>query len=152
MRRRVRLEAIAILAVCVTGGTALACGSPSEPTPTPTPGLTGTWQGTAQDSSGPGQMTWILTGNESSLSGTSTITDTGTNISARGSVTVTVSGSSLRFTLTVPVGGFDAPYALCSAQVSGDGQASTASMSGTYTGTNSCTGAIADGQFSVAKS
>lgn len=97
-------------------------------------------------------MTWVLTGNESSLSGTSTITDTGTNISARGSVTVTVSGSSIRFTLTVPVGGFDAPYALCSAQVSGEGQASPASMSGTYTGTNSCTGAIADGQFSLDKS
>ena len=61
-------------------------------------------------------------------------------------------GASLEFEeLGVPAGGFDSPYASCTAEVSGDGQISTASITGTFAGSNSCTGTITSGQLTLNK-
>jgi hypothetical protein len=139
---------------------AVACGgsgggSPTQPSAAPTPSaptsLTGIWSGTASDSSGPGQMSWQLTQAGTSFSGTATLTDSGTGLSGRGSVSGTVSNTSIHFSLGVPAGGFDSPYASCTAEVSGDGQISTASITGTFAGSNSCTGAITSGQLTLSK-
>ena len=114
--------------------------------------LTGTWSGPANDSSGPGQMTWQVTRSGTSISGDD-VHDrhTSTKVTGRGTVSGTVSGSSLQFTVSVLAGGFDSPYSTCSASVSGNATISSASVTGTYDGSSSCSGAIASGQLTLNK-
>ncbi len=125
--------------------------SPSAPSTTPVT-LAGTWTGTATDSSGPGRMTWQLTQNGSGLTGSATLVDHATGVTGRGSVSGTVTGSSLRFSVMVPAGGFDGRYTACAASVAGQGTVSGSALTGTYTGSNTCSGAIAAGQLSLRRS
>ena len=149
------LRALAVLTL--VSGT--ACGgsggssTPSQPSSTGSSSvnLTGTWSGSASDSSGPGQMSWQLSQTDTSFSGTLTMTDTVAGVTGRGSVSGTVSGSSIRFSINVPAGGFASPYAACTASVSGEGQASLSTVTGTYSGSNSCSGAITSGQLTLSK-
>jgi hypothetical protein len=97
-------------------------------------------------------MTWHLVQSGTAISGTFTMIDATTNIAGRGSVSGSISGGSIHFSLAVPQGGFDEPYGSCGADVTGDATASASSITGTYTGTNSCTGAVASGQFTLARS
>ncbi len=133
----------------------LGCSSASNPIPAPSEpavlNVAGTWTGSASDSSGPGSMTWIVSQSGTALTGTVTATDTTTNLNGRGSLTGTVSSSSIHFTITVPAGGVDAPFADCTADISGDAQVSSASMTGTYSGVNSCMGAITAGQIGLTR-
>ena len=99
-------------------------------------------------------MTWQLTQSGSSFSGSLTMTDSSTNVTGRGTVSGSVSGSSLQFSLSVPTGGFDAPYGGCSATVSGTATASSTTITGTYSGssTGPCsTATIASGQLTLSK-
>jgi hypothetical protein len=137
-----------------------ACGgggsTPSSPSPTPPQSptganLAGTWSGPASDSSGPGAMSWQLTQTDTSFSGTATVTDTATGISARGSVSGTTSGSSIHFSVNISAGGFDNPFASCTASISGDGQVSGSTVTGSYSGSNSCSGAISSGQLTLTR-
>lgn len=134
-----------MLAACASGGD----GGPS---PGPSISLTGAWTGAASDSSGPGKMTWQLQQSGDSVSGTVTMTDTETGESGQGTLSGTVSGSDLSFTLRVPVGGFSGPYASCSSEVTGRAQFGASSITGTYAGTNSCSGYISSGQLTLGKS
>ena len=140
---------------CRDAGPSPTQPSPTQPSPTQPSGnpanLAGMWSGSASDSSGPGQLTWQLTQTGTSLTGTLVITDTGTGYSGRGTVSGTLSGSSIGFSMSVPSGGFDGPYASCTASLSGDGQATSSSIMGTYSGSNSCSGAIASGQLTLNK-
>jgi hypothetical protein len=152
MLRNHQCALVAILAMGL-GVAGSACGSPTQPSSAPSAlNVTGTWIGSASDSSGPGQMIWRLIQTDTSFSGTLTMSDASTNVSDRGSVSGSVSGSSIRFSISVQAGGFDSPYASCSTNVSGDAQASSSSITGTYSGTHSCTGAIASGQFTLTRS
>jgi hypothetical protein len=94
-------------------------------------------------------MTWTVTQNATSFSGTLTMTDTATGIAGHGTVSGTASGSGIHFSINVGEGGFDEPYAACTVTASGDGQVSASALSGTYAGSNSCTGTIASGQFTL---
>ena len=123
--------------------------SPTQPSASAPDSLIGTWNGSASDSSGPGQMSWQITQAGMSFAGTVAMTDSGTSLGGRGSVSGTVSNGSIHFSISVPAGGFDSPYAPCTADVSGDGQASTSSITGTYSGSNSCVGAITSGQLTL---
>ena len=96
-------------------------------------------------------MTWQLTQSGTSISGTMSMTDTSTKVTGRGTVSGTVSGSSLQFTVSVLAGGFDSPYNTCSASVSGNATISSASVTGTYGGSSSCSGAITSGQLTLNK-
>lgn len=99
-------------------------------------------------------MTWQITQSGTSFSGTLTMTfidAAKTSVTGRGTVAGTVSGASMTFTLTVLAGGFDNPYGSCSANVSGTGTASATSITGTYTGSSSCGGAISAGQLTLNK-
>ena len=130
--------------------------SATSPTPTPTPpsesaNLNGSWSGPASDSTGPGAMAWQITHTGTAFSGTATMTDTTTGLTGRGSVSGTISGSSVRFTVTVAAGGFDSPFASCTASVTGDAQASASSITGTYTGSSSCGGTIGSGKLTLNK-
>ena len=97
-------------------------------------------------------MTWQLQQSDAAVSGTLTMTDTGTGRAGLGTITGTMSGEALSFTLRVPLGGFADPWASCTAEVTGAAQVSASTMTGSYTGTNSCTGPISSGQFTLTRS
>jgi hypothetical protein len=137
---------VASLACSGSSGTA-----PTPPGSTPSTNVTGTWTGSASDSSGPGQMTWQITQSGSSFSGNVSMIDTSTKVAGRGTVSGTVSGSAIQFSLAVPAGGFDTPYAACTADVSGNGSASSTSITGGYSGSSSCGGAVVSGQLTLNK-
>ena len=137
---------------------AFACNGEQTPTPTeptqptaPPVDVTGTWSGSAADSSGSGQMTWRLTQANSAINGTLVILDTDTGVNGQGSVTGTVAGSSISFSIAIAAGGFDAPFATCTSSVSGTATVSSPTITGTYTGSNSCTGPISAGQLTLSK-
>ncbi len=96
-------------------------------------------------------MSWQITQTGASFSGTMTMIDTGTRVTGRGTVSGTVSGSSIQFSIAVPAGGFDSPYASCTANVSGTGAVAATSINGNYAGSSSCSGAISSGQFTLNK-
>ena len=135
------------LAVVVTACSKNEATGPSDPPPA---SAAGNWSGSASDQSGAGTMTWVLTQNGSAVSGSMTMTDQGSGVTGRGSVSGTVTGSTLQFTLTVPAGGFDAPFSACTTNVNGSASVSATALSGTYTGSSSCQ-AIATGQFTLNK-
>jgi hypothetical protein len=130
-----------------------ACGSASSSTPAApsasSVNVAGSWRGTATDSSGEGSLTLQVTQSGTDLSGT--VTMSAITVTGRGTVTGTVSGSTIRLTITIPAGGFDAPFSGCTATVSGDGQASASAINATYTGTNSCSGPVTKGQLTLTK-
>jgi len=142
---------VAMLA-CATG-----CGGSGTPPSTQPTGpapfdLTGKWSGTATDSSGPGQMTWQVTQqNGATFSGTLSMTDTTANVTGTGAVSGSVSASSVSFSLAIPAGGFGGRSASCTASASGTAQASSSQLTGTYAGSNSCSGAITSGQFTLSR-
>jgi hypothetical protein len=123
----------------------------TQPSASVSGALGGAWSGSASDSSGPGQMSWQITESDRSFSGAVTMTDGNTALAGRGSVSGAVSDGSIHFSISVPAGGFDSPYASCTAEVTGDGHVSTSSITGTYSGSNSCTGAITSGQLALTK-
>jgi hypothetical protein len=96
-------------------------------------------------------MSWQLRQTGTSFSGGVTIVDSATGITGRGSVSGTVSGSSISFSINVPAGGFDSPFDSCSANVSGNGQVTSAAILGTYAGSSSCSGSLTSGQFTLDK-
>ena len=148
--RLVGLLVLASAAGC-GGGNGGPSALPTQPSASTSDTLTGTWSGSASDSSGPGQMSWQIAQSDTSFSGTVTMTDSGTGLMGRGSVSGTVSSGSIRFSISVPAGGFDSPYASCIAEVSGDGLVSTSSITGTYSGSNSCADTITSGQLSLTR-
>ena len=141
----------ALVASALVSGMACSASDMLTPPSPSTVNLTGAWAGSASDSSGPGQMSWQLTQSDTSFSGTMTMTDVSTGVTGQGSVSGTVSGVSLHFSISVRAGGFASPYASCTADASGDGQVSSATIVGTYSGSNSCSGAIASGQLTLSK-
>jgi hypothetical protein len=128
---------------------AAACnGSPAQPSAAALD-LTGTWNGQASDSSGPGRMTWLLTQSGASFSGSLRMTDTNTGLTGRGSITGTVSDMAIQFTLSVAAGGFDEPNASCAVQATGSGRTTTTEITATYAGANSCSGDFTAGELTL---
>ena len=134
---------------CSSGSESSAPGAPS--TTPPAVNIAGQWRGIASDSSGPGSITLQLTQSGNNLSGTVTMAVTGTSITGRGTVTGTLTGSTLRFTIAIPAGGIDAPYGSCTVSVSGDGRATATAITASYSGTNSCSGAVTGGDMNLSK-
>jgi len=114
--------------------------------------IAGTWKGTASDSTGPGDITLTITQSDASVSGTATFNLTGTPVTGRGTLSGSVSGSTLHVTISIPAGGFDAPYTTCTATMNTDGQIGSGSITATYSGTNSCGGPISSGTMTLSKS
>jgi hypothetical protein len=130
-----------LAAGCSKGGSS---STPVTPT-TPTTNIAGSWAGTATDSSGPGLMAWTIAQSGSGFSGTVSLTDVSSGVKGTGSLSGSVSGTTLAFTMSIPAGGFGEPYASCSANASGQGTISGASISAAYSGSSSCSAAIAGG-------
>ena len=144
----IHLLALVSVAAC-SGSDGASSASPTQPSVSFADGLTGAWSGSASDSSGPGRMSWQITQTGTAFSGTATMTDSGTGLGGRGSVSGTVTNGSIHFSITIPAGGFDSPYASCTGEVSGDGQTSAGAIAGSYSGSNSCTGTITSGQLTL---
>ena len=148
---------VVCLACGSSGGSSGSTPQPAPaPTPAPTPGtgttadVAGSWSGPAIDSTGGGAMVWQLTQNGASFSGTITITDTSTGLTARGSVSGTISGSSIQFSISIPAGGIETQPS-CTASGSGSGSVAGSTITGVYSGSNSCTGSIGSGQITLNK-
>ncbi len=145
--------------------TVLACGgdssNPVAPAPAPAPvptaapapalSLTGTFSGNASDSSGPGRMTWVLSQVGASVSGTMTASTPSGTVQFRGNFAGTLSGTTLIFTIRVPAGGVSA-LPTCTIEIPGVATGvSSSSVSGTYSGTSTCTAPFNNGQFALAR-
>jgi hypothetical protein len=123
--------------------------SPTQPTPPSS--LTGTWAGTATDSSGSGPLTWQLEQNQEVFTGTLTMNDAATGTRGTGTVSGTMSGSTLNFSMRSPAGAMDRPFGMCRTEASGSGQATPATITGTYAGSNSCTGNFFEGKLTLSR-
>lgn len=152
------------LIVIVSAGIAAACGntSPMGPSgPTAQTAMTGTWAGSASDSSssmgagammgqaGMGTMTWPLMQSGSTVTGSMTFA--GMTGRMPGVFSGTMSGDDMTFTMDMPDSSMMSSG--CSARATGtahvDGTRMT--MTGTYGGSNSCTGAFVNGQMTMAR-
>jgi hypothetical protein len=96
-------------------------------------------------------MTWLVTTSGSSVSAPVSAAGSLGIISFTGALAGTLSGSTLTFTITIPTGSIlGSPN--CSASITGSANNVTATtIAGTYTGTNSCTGGLDNGQFTLNK-
>lgn len=126
-----------------------SCGS-SPTTPNSAVTLGGTYSGSTSDSTGSGTMTWTASQSGSSVSASVTATTAKSMIAFTGSLSGGLTGTALTFTITVPAGGISG-FPICSATINGSAIVSSSTISGTYTGTNSCSGAFSNGQFTLAK-
>ncbi len=111
--------------------------------------LTGTWSGTATDSSGQFIVTLALTQTGGNVTGAATLSNqrNGSVVGA-GSFNGTLTGPTMSFTITA---GSSSCTLSLTGTTSGIVTTSVNTMSGTYTGTNTCTGAITNGEFRLAK-
>ena len=96
-------------------------------------------------------MFWTLTQSGTSFSGSHRLVDSSAGVTGTGTVTGTVSGVTITFSLAVPAGGFDGPFANCSATVTGQGSVSGTTLNGSYTGSNSCAGTFDAGTLTLKK-
>ncbi len=142
-----------------------ACGGNSNVTSATntvnTPSFAGVWTGTATDSTGTplgtglsnngATMTWTLTSSGNQVNGTVTFPGlTVTPSVPPMNVSGTVSGSVLTYTITIPPGAV-ALFPSCTGTINGTLTMAPAgnAMNGNYSGSTSCSGAIANGQLTL---
>jgi hypothetical protein len=115
-------------------------------------GVTGTWSGTASDAIG--QFTMILALTQSGVNVTGTMRGTsavGAPIYNNGTVSGQATTNTFVFTINVPRGGIvDAPDCSASFAATTTDLLAT-SMSGTYTGGDTCGNTFAGGRFQLIK-
>lgn len=97
-------------------------------------------------------MEWTLTETTGVVSGSVTLVDGTAGVKGRGTASGTLSGATLTFTLSVPAGGFDAPFANCSASMSGQATLADTTLTVSYSGSNSCSGTVTSGTATLSKS
>lgn len=114
--------------------------------------LTGAWSGSANDTLGAFRMAWQLAQSNRNVTGTVTgTTPVGAPLYSSGTFSGTLSGNALTFTIAIPRGAVvDAPD--CSVTLSGTAPDVTGTgLTATYTGNDSCLGAILDGRVTMVK-
>jgi hypothetical protein len=147
------------LIVIVLTSFAAACGTTSSTAPSSsTASMAGTWAGTASDSSSTmgtgsmmgqvdmGAMTWQLSQSGSTVTGSMSFAGSGMQNRMPGTFKGTMSGDDITFTMEMPAGSMMS--AACQSTATGTGHVNrtTMIMTGTYTGTNVCTGMYTGGQ------
>jgi hypothetical protein len=139
---------------------AAACGGDSVLSPSAV-SLTGTWTGSASDSSismgqgsamgqaGMGTMTWPLTQVGSTVTGSMTFS--GMQGRMAGTFVGIMNGDDMAFTMDLPGGSMMSPG--CSSRAVGTAHVNrmTMMMTGTYTGSNSCSGPYIDGRMTLTR-
>lgn len=126
-------------------------GSPSKPSdPIPVIDLAGTWAGAASDSTGPGTMTWVLTKTATGASGPATTRTPLGSAVMTGTISLEQTGTSATWRIDVPAGGVTGAPG-CTVQVTGSATLTATAITGTYSGTGSCTDAFSGGTVSLSK-
>lgn len=138
--------------------------SPTAPGVQPPPpdrpvDLTGTWEGTGSDNQGPEKLAWTLTQTGQAVSGTAISTAVnatdGTCASCHknkiGTFSGTVSGTTLTLTMTFPAGSNAAPTPICGVTISSTIPTLGDTISGTYSGSDSCEGPFSQATFTMTR-
>lgn len=141
----------------------VACGGGAATSPSPTPATTvsGTWTGNASDSTtatapggmmgqaGMGNMTWQLIQNGNAVTGSMMFSGMPNGMSGR--FNGTMGADDMTFTMDMPMGTMMSGG--CTATVRGTAHLdrATMTMTGTYSGSNSCSGTFADGQMNMSR-
>ena len=145
---------------------AAACGGNSSTAPsgsTASASMAGTWAGIGSDSSSSmgagsmmgqtdmGTMTWQLTQNGSTVTGPMSFSGSGMQGRMPGSFLGTMSGDDMTFTMDMPTSSMMSSG--CSSRATGTAHVNrtTMTMTGTYSGSNSCTGSFANGQMTMTR-
>lgn len=151
---------LALLAASACGGSSPASmmspASPVGPSAS-SGGVAGTWTGQSVDSSGTmmgagmtatmmAGMTWQLVQNGNNFTGTMSFPGYGGHAMT---VSGTIDGRNGTFTMTIPAGGMMMAGCAATATGSFDMDDVMTQMHGTYTGSNTCTGAFNQGQISL---
>ncbi len=138
---------------------AAGCGnnSPMGLSGTTPMSMTGTWAGSSSDSSnsmgtgsmmgqaGLGAMTWQLTQSGSMVTGSMSFS--GMQGGGPGFFSGTMSGDDMTVTMDLPMGSMMS--SVCSARATGTARVSGMMMTGTYSGSNSCTGSFMNGHMTM---
>jgi hypothetical protein len=96
-------------------------------------------------------MTWVMAQSAGAISAPVTAKTALGIVIFNGTLLGTLAGTSLTFTISVPAGGVSG-FSDCTAKIDGTASGvSSSTISGTYTGTNSCSGPFTDGRFSLSK-
>jgi hypothetical protein len=155
------LPIIMVTALAVLG---ISCGAGDGPPPA-------RWSGTGVDSNertglngttiAPGTtiVTWTFTQTDASVSGTVTTLSTdsqGTcnscHRSRTGKLSGTIAGTTLTWTISFPADAAHDPTPICTATITGTASGITeSSLSGVYSGNDSCEGPILDGTLTLAR-
>ena len=151
----------------LTGTTFLmACGGGAGtvtpgPSAVPAATVTGVWTGTASDSTsattpgemmgqiGMGSMTWQLTQTGATVTGSMTFSGMANGKS--GTFTGTMDADDMPFKLDLPMGTMMSGGCAASAKGTVHIDRVTMTMTGIYSGSNSCSGAFTDGQMTLAR-
>jgi hypothetical protein len=105
--------------------------------------LIGTWKGSTADSTGILQVTFVLVQSGSTVTGTGTYAG-----SATGNGTFTGTVSTTSNVVAFSIGGSGSG---CTFAITGSGSVTNNTFSGTYTGSNSCDGPLANGLVALTK-
>ena len=143
---------------------AVACGGTAPTAPSDTmASVAGAWVGIGADSSSSmsagsmmgqndmGTMTWQLTQAGSTVAGPMSFSGSGMQGRMAGSFLGTISGDDMSFTMDMPTGSMMSSG--CSSRATGTAHVnrSTMTMTGTYSGSNSCSGTFASGQMTMTR-
>lgn len=141
--------------------------SPVSPTPASNSNLvSGTWSGTASDSTGSAADVWTISQAGATVTGTMSMSDNTRNMMGSGTMRGTMSGRSFSFHMDVKAGGFSGMMSTCGMVMDGQGMMSDDghTMTGSYTGAFSgmmssgmsgmmqpCGGTMGNGTFSMTR-
>ena len=122
-------------------------------------GYAGTWVGSMSESGGAmmgsgtmggmmtGQATWQMTQTGANVTGSMDMS--GFRGTGQMAITGTISGQTMTFTMNIPAGGM--PDAGCVAKGNGTAQMNGNTMTGTYSGSNTCSGPFSNGQITLSR-
>lgn len=148
-------------AVLALASWATACGGSPLTSPSSPLSVAGAWAGIGSDSSTAsaagsmmgqadmGAMTWQLTQNGAMVTGPMSFSGPGMQGRSPGTFVGTMSGDDMTFTMDMPANSMMS--AGCSSRGTGGAHVdrTTMTMTGTYSGTNSCSGAFTSGQLTM---
>ena len=139
-------------------------GNPSGPTDAASlTGFAGTWVGSMSESGGSmmgsnimggmmsgmmsGQMTWQMSQSGANVTGAMDMS--GFKGTGRMTISGTITGRTMTFTMAIPAGGLPEPG--CAATGNGTAQMNGNTMTGTYSGSNTCSGTFTNGQVMLSR-
>lgn len=143
-----------VLAGCSGGGNSSSPTDAGSQT-----GYAGMWTGSMAESGGSmmgsgimggmmsGQMTWQMTQTGTNVTGKMDLT--GFKGTGQMMISGAIAGQTMTFTMNIPAGGM--PESGCGATGNGTAQMNGSTMTGTYSGSNTCSGAFSNGHVTLSR-